>query len=62
VAAALTLPDGFNLALQSRTQGAVVMTAALVVMLIWSVRRGRAADDPAPAGPADQQADLDHLR
>jgi alpha-1,6-mannosyltransferase len=43
VAAALCLPDGYNLALAVKAQGAVAMTGFLVVLAILAVRRRRAA-------------------
>jgi alpha-1,6-mannosyltransferase len=39
VAAALCLPDGYNLALATRAQGAVLMTALVVVLLVRRERR-----------------------
>lgn len=39
LAAALCLPDGYNLALAVRAQGAVVMTAVLVFVLVKASRR-----------------------
>jgi hypothetical protein len=41
VAAALTLPDGTNLALVTRFPGAVVMTVVVVVAVVATVRRAR---------------------
>jgi alpha-1,6-mannosyltransferase len=39
VASVLCLPDGYNLALAVKTQGAVVMTAGLVVLGVLAVKR-----------------------
>jgi hypothetical protein len=39
LAAALCLPDGYNLALAVKSQGAIAMTAFVVVMAVLAVRR-----------------------
>ncbi|WP_412739932.1 polyprenol phosphomannose-dependent alpha 1,6 mannosyltransferase MptB [Krasilnikovia sp. MM14-A1259] len=46
VAATLAIPDGYNWALATKTQGSVLMTAALVVLAVWLVRRYRAVLRP----------------
>jgi alpha-1,6-mannosyltransferase len=38
VAAALCLPDGYNLALAVKSQGAIVMTVLVVVLAIRAMR------------------------
>jgi hypothetical protein len=55
VAAVLTLPAGYNLALVTRVQGSLLMTAGMVALAVWTIRRRRTrrhTDTPALA-PAD---------
>jgi alpha-1,6-mannosyltransferase len=49
VAAALCLPDGYNLALAVKSQGAIAMTAFVVVMAVLAARRrAREGQEVAP--------------
>jgi alpha-1,6-mannosyltransferase len=41
VASALCLPDGYNLALATKTQGAIAMTVLVVVLAVSRIRRSR---------------------
>ena len=47
VAAALCLPDGYNLALAVKSQGAIAMTVLVVVLAVAYARRSRTAVTPA---------------
>ena len=42
IAAALCLPDGYNLALAVKSQGAIAMTAFLIYLGVRQLRRRRA--------------------
>jgi alpha-1,6-mannosyltransferase len=44
----LTLPDGYNIALQTKTQGAFLLTAGLIVLLVRWIRGRRRTPDPKP--------------
>jgi alpha-1,6-mannosyltransferase len=46
VAAALCLPDGYNLALAVKSQGAIAMTVLVVVLAVLALRRPRNAERP----------------
>ncbi|GGK87943.1 hypothetical protein GCM10012284_22500 [Mangrovihabitans endophyticus] len=46
VASALCLPDGYNLALATKAQGALAMTAGVLVLAVWAHRRDRGPARP----------------
>jgi len=50
VAAVLCLPDGYNLALATRAQGAVLMTAGLVYLTWKAIGEGKKDRAPRPVG------------
>ncbi|RZU52819.1 alpha-1,6-mannosyltransferase [Krasilnikovia cinnamomea] len=60
VAATLTIPDGYNWALATKTQGSWLMTAALVALAVWLIRRSRAQRRAAGEATylAPERADL----
>ncbi|GAB1690283.1 polyprenol phosphomannose-dependent alpha 1,6 mannosyltransferase MptB [Krasilnikovia sp. M28-CT-15] len=59
-AATLTIPDGHNWALATKTQGSLAMTAGLVALAVWLVRRNRAERRDAGESSllAPERADL----
>ncbi|MFI6075502.1 polyprenol phosphomannose-dependent alpha 1,6 mannosyltransferase MptB [Actinoplanes sp. NPDC051343] len=45
VVSVLALSDGYNIALQTKTQGALLMTAGMVALSVWLIRRRTSAPE-----------------